>query len=302
MPEATPAAPVEPAKPRSPAERIAAALTRAAGAEPEPEPPKTETPPAEPAKTEPKPEDKASRRFADIVRREGLLVHKQRKLAERQAAVDARAKELESIDSAVKRAKVDPLGALKALGLSYEDVTKVVLADGKPTPELEQKALREELDEFKSETQKQREADEKAAKEAEAKEMAQARADFAEECKSAIDSQAANFPLIRMRGRLGDVVALCEEFWKRNKRHMPILEAAAMVEKYWQNHRQKEDEALGLRKPEASKPPVAQPREAPKPPARTSLTADLAAETPDSFRQRNKTVAERRNAALALLG
>jgi hypothetical protein len=100
--EDAPAAPPEPAK--------------------EPEAPKVPDAPKAP------PETPASQRFAAAARLERELRQKERAVKEAEAKLQAREAELSPWSSARERAAKDPVAALEALGLTYEQLTEAILS------------------------------------------------------------------------------------------------------------------------------------------------------------------------------
>jgi hypothetical protein len=311
-PASTPAPAAAPApaetKPLTRNERIKAAFaaveskTEKTDAAAPPQPDAASTPPPQPAAaaTSPKPEDKAAKRFAEAARREGELVAKQRALKAREAEAEKRLAEVRSAEETIKKAKAAPLAALKALGLSYEDVTQAVLNDGKPTPELEVRAVRDELAEWKAEQKRQAEETAKQTRERMQREAQEVRSDFEQEVSGFL-AESAEYPLTKIRSTPGVVAAYIEGVYKRDRKLLTIKEAATAVEAFLVKQREAEDVALGKSKPAPAAAAQVATKPAAKPPERRSLTTDLVAETPAEFKTRPKTVAERHRAALELL-
>lgn len=140
----------EPAEGAEPGQEGAEEGQPAEGAEqPEGEPQEPTEP--EPAKEEPKPEDKKlASRFAALAREEKRVRQQRETLKQEQA-------QLASFKSAVEKIRTDPLGALKELGVDYDDLTRRVLSGGKPGPEDEIRELRERQERFERERQEQAE-------------------------------------------------------------------------------------------------------------------------------------------------
>lgn len=96
-------------------------------------------PPVEPEKA-PEPsaeEQKFAAKFAALSRKEKQLRAKERELEARlkqyEQSSQGKEKEIEGIKNLPERLKKDPLGVMKEFGLTYEQLTEIVLNDGKPT-------------------------------------------------------------------------------------------------------------------------------------------------------------------------
>ena len=90
--------------------------------------PEAEAPAAEPAPAPEAPkEDKFGARFAALSRKEKALRQQQKDMESRQAALEARQAEIKARDEHWSNIKKSPLKALKAAGISYDEVTQEVL-------------------------------------------------------------------------------------------------------------------------------------------------------------------------------
>lgn len=99
------------------------------------------------------PKEKDSARFAALAKRERALQQSAQALKAKEQEIQDKYKAYEDYQSKLKSAKDNPLGVLEAAGLSYDDLTEYVLNDHKPTPNLEMKKLRDELNDFKKQQQ-----------------------------------------------------------------------------------------------------------------------------------------------------
>lgn len=121
----------------------------------------------------PKPDDKVSGKFQAIIQREKKALALERSAKNILNSAEARAKELESREARISEfeslKKTNPMKALEMLGLSYQDLTQIALADGNVTPDLKIKQLEEKLNGF-SQAQ---EADKRAQLEASQKQQEQ---------------------------------------------------------------------------------------------------------------------------------
>jgi hypothetical protein len=98
---------------------------------------------------EPAPEKPRADRFALLARKEQDLLRKQQAVKQQQQILAQQAEQLRAFEQAKKQALLNPLDALKQLGLTYEQITEFVLNDNKPTPNAEVMSVRQELEEFK---------------------------------------------------------------------------------------------------------------------------------------------------------
>lgn len=207
--------------------------------------------------------------------RESEVDGKYKTLAEREAKVA----EFESLKT------TNPLKALELLGLSYEDLTKIALADGNVPPELEIRKVRAELDEFKNSQVEalQRQAEE-AKQLAEKREQATLEA-FKGDIAKYISENSDRYELIAFEGKQDLVFDVIEEHFERTKNPETGLgeilktdQAADKIEAWLEK---REQERLGLKKVQA----LSEKARAPK-----SLQAQLAAKPKTPTSQTPKTL------------
>jgi len=98
---------------------------------------------APPTPTVPEPsveEQKFAAKFAALSRKEKQLRAREREMEARlkqfESSSQSKEKELEGVKNLPERLKKDPLGVMKELGLTYEQLTEMVLNDGKPTQDM----------------------------------------------------------------------------------------------------------------------------------------------------------------------
>lgn len=114
---------------------------------PEPKPivPGTEiTTPKDKPTEEPK-KDLQSQRFAALAKKEGALVRERAAIKMERDKIAQVQAETSKLVEAQKLALTNPLKALELLGITYKQLTEVVLNDNQPTPELREKTLEERL-------------------------------------------------------------------------------------------------------------------------------------------------------------
>lgn len=244
MPETATATPTPAAPPpMSPVERAMAALDPkpepAAAPPPAPEAAQEAAPVPEPAKEEPKAEPKAveptvAERFAAMAKRERQMVERDRaikdresKLAEREAAIKA---------AEEKRAgySQDPLKALSDLGLTYEDLTKLML--NKTDPSAQQavalRQLAEQVESAKREAAAAKEAIAKAQAEREAAERESATNAFRSEVAAFVDANKSKYQLIEATESQSLLFDAIRAQFEQDGEMPPIDKVAAKVEDY----------------------------------------------------------------------
>jgi hypothetical protein len=145
-------------------------------------------------------------RFAALVRRESALQKQRSEFKAQQDEVARWREQAKANEERLAKAKANPLEALKALGLSYEDVTAFVLNDSRPTPDLEIRSVREEIAAIRREREEQARADAEAEKQRLQSEQAAVLDGFRAETTAFIDSRVDDYELIRLQGAHGAVV------------------------------------------------------------------------------------------------
>lgn len=222
---------------------------------------KPEAKPPEPAKvegkeekTEAKPEekkDKLSQSFAQLAKKERGLVLRQQslkereaKFAEREAAIAAKEERVAQFEKLKAEAKLNPIAALEALGLTYEDATAYVLNDKKPTAELQARNTDDKFERWKKE---QEENGKRAAEEEKKRlqaEVEEAKANHQRECDAFVDAHKDEYELLHVNAEriwsvpAGVVVSqIIRQHWEASKKAgepklLTSKEAADMAEKY----------------------------------------------------------------------
>lgn len=157
-----------------------------------------------------------------------VLFKRERAAIEREKAAKAAELEVENRGKtlAEREAKVaefealkskDPLKALAMLGMTYEELTQVALADGNVPPELEIKKVKAELDEFKNSQIEalQRQAEEEKTR-AENKQR-EALTSFQGDISKYISENTDRYELITFEGKQDLVYDVIEEHFERTK-------------------------------------------------------------------------------------
>jgi len=228
MSNEVPATPVVPVTPAS--EPTKAPKTPSAAPTPAPEPEKT-------------PEEKraeladATNRFRQVAREEARIQAQRRELKAQQAEYEKLRAQVAEIDKAKAEAKRDPLAFMEKHGLTYDDVTQFVLNDKRPTPSLEVKEVREELESIRAEIREREEAAAAERREAEeAAEVARRESyaatinEFKEDLGEFIKGKGEEYELINLWGEHELVYNTIEQYHARTGKILTMKEAADVVE------------------------------------------------------------------------
>jgi hypothetical protein len=262
---------------------------------------------SEPVAEKPAPTPPKADRFAVLARKEQEIFRKQQAVREQQAMLARQAEEIRSFQQAKQQAVLNPLEALKQLGLTYEQITEFVLNDNKPTPNAEVQSVRQELEEFK---RVQREEQQRILEEQRARttvEQQQIIEAFRDDVNEYVQQHAENYELTSLYGGASLVSDVIEEHYNEQIRSgvrapklLTIPEAAKLVEEHFENEVRK---AQATKKFAATQQEVASPqanRTAPSPKMGPTLSNSLNASV-TANPQRPRTEADRIAAALARL-
>lgn len=284
------------------------AVSEIPAVDPNAQPVAAEAPPAEaPKEAAPAPERPRADRFAALARKEQDVFRKQQAVRQQQAEIARQAEEIRQFQMARQQALANPIEALRQLGLTYEDVTKFVLNDNQPTPELETAALRREIEAVKQQTQMDRERMVREQREAATREQQQIIAAFREEVSDYVSQHTDTYELTNLYGGATLVSDVIEEHYNeqvrsgvRNPKLLTIPEAAKQVEEYFESEVRK---AQATKKFAATTQEVASPKAgsaAAAPKMGPTLSNDLGASVAGSP-QRPRSDADRVAAAIARL-
>jgi len=247
-------------------------------------PPAEAAPVVPPPAELPKPEVASSNRFAALRRQERKLREKAAEVAKAEIAAKLARDEVEATKAKLSKGREDPLEALAALGLTYEQVTDAILAKGKdhvPTPvDASVKVLRAELEELKA----ARDADRKAREEAEASSQAARQAQTLEAywagVKKDVQAQTDAFELVNLADAHPLVYQTIQAHYDSTGEVLPTAEAAKQVEELLEKQfREVLAKSKKLGTMQTTHAPVS-PTEAPKP--APTLSAALTSTKPPS--------------------
>jgi hypothetical protein len=171
-------------------------------------------------------DDKFSAKFAALSRKEKMIFEREKQLKE----MEAKYKGYDSIDSSVKS---DPLAFMQKYGITYNDLTRLVLNDNKPTPDMEVKSVKEEMANLRRELA-QKEAD------AQKTQFESTIGAFKSEIKQFIDSAKDTYELLAMQDTPDEIVYnVISEHFNKTQKILTHKEAADHVEKYLEDEARK---------------------------------------------------------------
>ena len=193
-------------------------------------------PAPEPAKEEPLPEKgdepALAPKFAALAKKAKAAQMAQAKLKAERIEIDRARKELEEFNKYRTEAKQNPLKALEAMGIKYDDLVNFVLNGEKPTPEQEISSVKSQLEAFRREQEERELAKEKAAQEAAHKEYEATIEAFKGKVNEYITTNSEKFELINLHEANGLVFDTIEEYFNNTGKIMTIEKAAELVEGY----------------------------------------------------------------------
>ena len=176
---------------------------------------------------EEKKDDKFSSRFAALAKREKALLSR-----------ESRLKEMESKFSSAEKQdaefKSNPIKYLQErYGLTYNDLTQLVLNDNKPTPDMKVKELEDKMSAWEKAKKEEAEKAEKAKTE-------QIITGYMGQIGEFIEANAAEFELIKAHGEGSELIYnVVDAHLIKTGRMLSIKEAATHVENYLYNEAQK---------------------------------------------------------------
>tara|TARA_Y100000033_G_scaffold49789_1_gene58795 strand:- start:281 stop:1153 length:873 start_codon:yes stop_codon:yes gene_type:complete len=195
---------------------------------------------------EPEKSDDFSRKFAALSRRE-------KEIRAKEAEYDKRIAELEErLGSFGKkpepepelpieyRLKKDPLRALEDMGLSYDKLTELALNDGKLTPEMQMRLMREELEgDYKKKFEELENRLLEKEKSDEQRRYDDIQRGFQNEIEDFVESNADRYELIKANEANDIIYDVIEEHYNDTGRILEIEEAAEAVENYLEEEAEK---------------------------------------------------------------
>lgn len=193
--------------------------------------------------TAPKVDDKLASKFAALTRKERALREQQNQLKKQQAEIEQLRKQFDERGSSEKsladRLKSEPLKVLSEAGLTFEDLSQIVLNEGNPTPEMLIKRTRDEIEsKYTKELEELKRSmieKEKAAEEAKVDAVKQ---QYMAELTEYVNSNE-KYELIRANDSVQLVYDVVEAFYQESGKVLSLQEAADQVESYLEDEAKK---------------------------------------------------------------
>ena len=189
------------------------------------------------AAQEPEKNDDFSRKFAALSRREKEIRAKEAEYEQRIAELEQRfvAQEPQKEPEIPfdVRLRQNPLKALESVGLSYDKLTELALNDGKLTPDMQMKLMREELEtDYKSKFEDLENRLVEKEKGLEEQRYEDIKLGFQNEIESFVNSNGEEYELIKANDANDVVYEVIEEHYNETGKILDIKEAAEAVESY----------------------------------------------------------------------
>lgn len=191
-------------------------------------------------------QDKFASKFAALSRKEKALRDKEADYESRLQEMQRKLEEYESKKEPEPEVdwqsllRKDPLRALEDIGLGYDKLTELALNDGKLTPEMQLKAMREDIEgDYKKKFEElESRLNEKEQQEEEAY-YDQIQQNFLGEIGDFLDNSGEDYELIQASDSNELVYDVIEEHYNETGRVLEIKEAADAVESYLEEEAQK---------------------------------------------------------------
>lgn len=174
--------------------------------------------------------DQLSPQYAMLAKKERALRLKSQEIKSKEDAFKAKEEEYQSKYIQKDRLTSDPLSVLNELGVSYEQLTSLILSQGTP----EQAAQNSSVQKLEAEIRAIREAqdaDRKAIADQQSKAYQNALSQIRNEARSLVDSDP-DFEVTRETKSVGQIVELIERTYNEDGVLLSVEEAARQVEDY----------------------------------------------------------------------
>jgi hypothetical protein len=183
-------------------------------------------------KAEAKVEPKESQRFAALARKERALVEESRKLSQAREQLTQQYQAIQAFEEAAKAAKLNPVGVLQALGVSQEELGQFLLNGGEPAPENQLAALQAEIEGLKSQRQRDEEAAQLQAQQAQQTEEQKLLTEFQTEVATFVKTKPDDYEFVLAYGQEPLVAEVIREAYEQTGELIEFKQAADMVEEH----------------------------------------------------------------------
>lgn len=175
-------------------------------------------------------------KFAALTRKEKAIREQQAALKSQQSEIDNLKKQFEDRGKTevtlADRIKKEPLKVLSEMGLTFEDLSQIVLNEGNPTPEMLIKRTRDELQsEYKKELEDLKTSLLEKEKKSEEDKVNAVKSQYLEQLTEYVNSNE-KYELIRHNDAVQLVYDVVEGFYEEKGEVLSIEQAADQVESY----------------------------------------------------------------------
>ncbi len=206
-------------------------------------------PPAAPAETPstpapvaaapvPQKAPEASRLLAEATRRERAIQAEKTawkaQRAKEEAVWKERVSRAEAVEAKLAKAKSEPLSALEALGISYEELSIAQLNDGKPGADLAIRQAEERVAALEKKIEADKAAEAEKAKENASAQEKQVLAQWHQRTAGAVEAAGEKYEMINALGYAGEVGKMVEEHYDATGEEVPWTVAAEKLEAHLQ--------------------------------------------------------------------
>lgn len=195
----------------------------------------TQTPQTGATEAQAKEEIKAldfAKKFGQLSKKEALLRQREQELSSKYKPMEEELLTYRELKTLKENAKQNPIAVLRALGLSYDDVTNFQLKGGESNPEVSYKMLEKKLEDSKTELE-QRMLNQKQQENQEAR--ARALDKFKREIDTFVKEHESEYEMIQYKGAVDVVYQTIEAEYNKTGRELTFKEACDLVEKYFED-------------------------------------------------------------------
>lgn len=206
-----------------------------------PTPPSTEAPTTEVKAPEVAPvkENTLSPKFAALARKEREILRAKEAMRAREYKLAQQEKEYQQYLQSKQNAKQNPIEALKALGLTYQEITDYMLNGEKPTAETQIQSVQQQMQKYIE----QQEMKEKQRLEQEAQAVQQQHAEiihsFKGQINSFVDQNKDAYELTHLYGAQDLIYDTIAQHFEATQQIMDTKQAAQLVEEYLESEYEK---------------------------------------------------------------
>lgn len=251
---------------------------------------------------EPKQEDQFAPKFAALSRKEKALRQREEQLEARLAELEEKTKNLDSEYGGYKniknRLQTEPLKVMEESGLTFDELTKMILEnDGAPTPDMQIKHLREELDgKYSKELEALKQELKEKEEQSQQKQYQDTIEDYMVELGEHISDNSDRYEMIKASDAVDLVYQVVEEHYNETGKILSNDEACEHVENYLLEEAKKYLNLSKVKSLLGSEEPTEKPVKAPRQSSVTLSNAD-ASEVPTKGRKHMSNEESLRNAA-----